>query len=181
MYWPLESEPLTIDQRQPLGVHRVECRFEWSRLATLPRQVVTVHNPFDRHEGRVMRVHDRSALGCWPASPDTRKRSAMRQNSPEAISNVECALDAELGQVVREIAARCHHRALEWAAVGRRGDPAAEAAVAGAIEFDEHDHRVQPTRFFQRESQEWSGRSGRTDRALESRPPQTYFTSQSAW
>ena len=142
MHWPLESESLSIAQGQPSGVHRVECQFEWTCLAALPREVVPIHNPFDRYQRGVMRAYDRSALRRWPASWQTSKPPAMCQKSPEPISNFERAFDRELRQVVRQVPARCHRRALKWSAVRRRRDPAAEAAVAGVIEFDEHSHRV---------------------------------------
>jgi hypothetical protein len=138
---PLESESLTIAQSQPSGVHHVEFRREWSGLAAFPREVVAIHDPLDRDQRRVVRAHDRSALRRWPASRYARKPPAMRQKSPEPVSDFEHALDRELRQIVRQIASRCHRRALKWPAVRRRGDPAADATLVAPIEFDEHDHR----------------------------------------
>src|SRR6476661_5808432 len=108
MHGPLESEAVTIAQGQPSGVHRVECRLEWARLAALPRQVVAIHGSFDCYQCGVMRAYDRPALRRWPASWHARKPPAMCQKSPEPISNLERALDRELRQVVRQIAAGGH-------------------------------------------------------------------------
>jgi hypothetical protein len=50
------------------------------------------------------------------------------KQTPEAVTNVERALDCELRQIVRQISARRHGRPLKGAAMRRRRDPAAKAS-----------------------------------------------------
>jgi hypothetical protein len=59
---------------------------------------------------------------------------------PEAITNVERALDRELRQIVRQVSARGHGRPLKGAAMRRRRDPAAEAPLVCLEKLHMHYH-----------------------------------------
>src|SRR5258705_2710675 len=141
---PLECEPLPNRERPPTGVHLIELRFERGGGSALPGEVVSVDDALDRHQCRVVGPDDRTPRLRRPPPRNARKPPAVSQETPESVTDPERSLNRELRQVVWRLASGCHRRALNRPTVGRRGDPAAQAAHVSLVELNVHQHRFHP-------------------------------------